>query len=224
MKETDLIRLKKMLPKIPTINSKNEYLNTAVLAALMWKNGEYHFVFQKRGENIRQPGEICFPGGKLDQEKDTSLQETAIRETIEEMGLAREQIKIIGNLDTVVSLNGITVDACLGILEIESLDCLQANKDEVKEVFSLPVSFFLQKPPEKYSVKVLISPWDKDKDGKEVALFPAKELGLSEIYTKTWGGNKVNIYAYPTEYGLIWGITARFIYDIVTKLQNKGIL
>jgi len=56
-----------------------------VLVLLVPINGEYHFVLQKRCTNIRQGGEICFPGGKVD-ENDETLEKVAIRETTKEMG------------------------------------------------------------------------------------------------------------------------------------------
>ena len=74
--------LKDKLPVVPGINGKEEYFNSAALVLLMLVNEEYHFVFEKRAANIRQAGEICFPGGKFDPDQDASFLDTAIRETV----------------------------------------------------------------------------------------------------------------------------------------------
>ena len=42
-------------------------------------------------------GQVSFPGGKL-EEQDNDLIETALRETFEEIGVAKEQVEVIGNL------------------------------------------------------------------------------------------------------------------------------
>src|ERR1035437_2226725 len=88
-------KLKYVLPKIPGILRKKEYFNSAVLIPLVWYNEEYHFLFEKRGAKIRQGSEICFPGGEYDPSSDKSLLETAIRETMEELGIKKEKIKVI---------------------------------------------------------------------------------------------------------------------------------
>lgn len=99
------------------IHGKEEYFNSVVLVLLVPINGEYHFVFQKRCVNIKQGGEICFPGGKVDENDDT-LENVAIRETTEEMGIPKEKILIIGRLNTIVAPMGATVDAFIGIAKI----------------------------------------------------------------------------------------------------------
>lgn len=96
MNKDDLSRLKTNLPQAPGILGKKEYFNSAVLVPLVMIDGDYNFLFQKRAAHIRQGGEICFPGGRYDPEKDFSCKETAIRETMEELGVERNIIKIEG--------------------------------------------------------------------------------------------------------------------------------
>src|SRR5690625_6241933 len=53
--------------------------------------------------NLRnQPGDICFPGGKIDQ-SDRTAKHTAIRETSEELGIPATHIYDIIPLDYIVS-------------------------------------------------------------------------------------------------------------------------
>jgi len=217
---TELELLLKKLPSQPGIHSREEYINTAVLILLILMNGEYHFIFQKRAPHIRQSGEICFPGG-IYRVEDGTRQQTAIRETVEELGIPSEKIRIIGVLDTMLAPMGATVDAFVGVADLKSLDEIIPNGDEVELVFTVPVSFFENYEPQKYEAIIKIHPTILDeKSGKEVVLFPTKELGLPDRYAKPWGGMRHTIYVYKVKQGIIWGITARFIVDFVKKLKK----
>lgn len=212
--------LTKKLPVLPGINGKEEYINCAVIVLLMLINDEYHFVFEKRAAHIRQAGEICFPGGKFEPAIDASFRDTAIRETVEELGVASDRLSIIGNLDTVVTTMGAIVDAFLGILDLSSLDDLQINHQEVERVFTIPVSFFEDNEPEVYKVDITVNPSYVNQSGEEVTIFPAQELGLPERYFKPWGHVGSRIFVYRVQGVTIWGMTARLIRDVVTKLKS----
>src|SRR5262249_46473731 len=76
---------------------------SSVLVPLFVKDDEHYLLFTKRNENLRQhPGQIAFPGGRRD-EADASLWETALRETEEEIGLKREYVKFLGELDDMIT-------------------------------------------------------------------------------------------------------------------------
>ncbi|AET66434.1 NTP pyrophosphohydrolase [Desulfosporosinus orientis DSM 765] len=218
----DKVKLQELvdnMPAIPGINGKEEYFNSAVLVLLMLMDEEYHFVFQKRSATIRQAGEICFPGGKFDPDKDSDFKETALRETSEELGVPYDKICIVGVLDTVISNMGTTVDAFLGILNIKNLEELNINPSEVERIFSVPVSYFEETEPEIYQVCISAQPSYINEAGEEVVLFPAKELGLPERYTKPWGNSVNKIYVYRVAGETIWGITARLIRDVISRIK-----
>ena len=201
------------------IHGKEEYFNSVVLVLLVPINGEYHFVLQKRCTNIRQGGEICFPGGKVD-ENDKTLEEVAIRETTEEMGIPKEKIIIIGRLNTIVAPMGATVEAFIGIAKI-GIEEICINQTEVESVFSIPVSYFMKVEHERYSVQIKIHPSYTDKEtGEEIILLPSEQLGLPDMYKKPWGSFKYGVLVYKTDYGIIWGITSRLIYDFISKINN----
>jgi 8-oxo-dGTP pyrophosphatase MutT (NUDIX family) len=62
---------------------------------------ELHVVFTRRGTGLRRhAGEISFPGGRRDP-TDARLKDTALREADEEIGLAREQVELLGELSPV---------------------------------------------------------------------------------------------------------------------------
>jgi 8-oxo-dGTP pyrophosphatase MutT (NUDIX family) len=216
----DLERLTANLPAIPAIHGKSEYFNAVVLVLLALIDGEYHFVLQKRGPDIRQPGEICFPGGAFDASQDRSLRDTAIRETAEELGIRADRLQIAGMLDTMVTPAGATVDAFVGVATIDSLDELVVSKSEVEEAFTVPVAYFEQHAPQQYYTTLRIEPSYVDTETQqEVVTFPAKELGLPERYWKPWGGFRHPVYVYQLGSRVIWGITARLIAEVVQKLR-----
>ncbi|WP_407313031.1 NUDIX hydrolase [Desulfosporosinus sp. SB140] len=222
MDELVLEGLKNTLPLVPGINGKNEYFNSAVLVLLLLVDGEYHFVFEKRAALIRQAGEICFPGGKFDPENDANYQDAAVRETEEELGIGAEKIRVIGPLDTVIATMGTTVDAFLGILDANCLENLKINLAEVERIFTVPVSYFEKTEPEIYQVTLEVHPSYVNQAGEEVVTFPAKELGLPDRYYRQWGNVKSNIFVYRVADVTIWGITARLIKDVVTRIRSIG--
>jgi 8-oxo-dGTP pyrophosphatase MutT (NUDIX family) len=72
--------------------------DSAVLVPLFCDHaGELHAVFTKRRDDLRRhAGEISFPGGRRDPGE--TLQETALREAWEEVGLPAEAVEIVGAL------------------------------------------------------------------------------------------------------------------------------
>ena len=215
-----LDKIRQGLPRNPGIQAGEEYVNTAVLVLLAFLDGEYHFVFQKRGPNIRQNGEVCFPGG-LHHAEDGTPEQTAVRETVEEMGIPKEKIKIIGQLDTLIAPMGARVDAFVGVADISGTDEIFPNRDEVEHVFTVPVSYFENNAPLKYQAQLKVHPTSTDdKTGEETVLFPARELGLPERYEKPWGGMRHSIYVYKVGQEVIWGLTARFVLDFANRLKQ----
>jgi peroxisomal coenzyme A diphosphatase NUDT7 len=212
-------KLKQVLPRIPGILRKKEYFNAGVLIPLVWYNEEYHFLFEKRGAKIRQGSEICFPGGEYDPSSDKSLLETAIRETREELGVKKVNIKVIGKVDILVGNMGVTVDPFIAEIKINNIDELNPDKDEVEKVFLIPVSYFYETPPETYFLKLEVHPYYTTMNGEKIDLFPAKELDLPEKYLAPWTAGKHKVFAWRTKEGTIWGITAALIFEVIAKIK-----
>ena len=85
-------------------------------------------------------GEIAFPGGKW-CEKDQDLLETAIRETREELGLEVSKERVIGKLDSVITLNSkYKITPFVAILE--TIPLLKANS-EVESILYIPLMSLL---------------------------------------------------------------------------------
>jgi 8-oxo-dGTP pyrophosphatase MutT (NUDIX family) len=219
MKKIELNKLKKALPEVPGILRKKDYFNSAVLIPLVKQNDEYYFLFEKRNAKIRQGSEICFPGGEHDREYDNSFLDTALRETIEELGINREDISIIGNVDILVGSMGITVDPFLAEIKINNIDEIPFDKEEVEKIFLIPLSYFYDTLPETYFLKMEVHPYYLTENGERIDLFPAKELDLPERYLKPWGGGKHKVIAWRTKEGTIWGMTAALINEVISKIK-----
>jgi 8-oxo-dGTP pyrophosphatase MutT (NUDIX family) len=80
--------------------STSRQIPAAVLVPLWMasQGGEPSVVLTRRRRELkRHAGEISFPGGRRDAE-DTSLADTALREAEEEIGLARTDVRLLGEL------------------------------------------------------------------------------------------------------------------------------
>jgi 8-oxo-dGTP pyrophosphatase MutT (NUDIX family) len=113
-----------------------------VLIPILWNGPEGPcFILTRRSRNVKHhKGEISFPGGAW-EEKDTSLQETALRESEEEIGLKKSQVRVLGSLDdTCVSVSSFVITPFVGYIEESSI--YQADKVETTEIFEIPLSFF----------------------------------------------------------------------------------
>ncbi len=84
-------------------------------------------------------GEVSFPGGVYES-NDTNLEETALRETFEEVGIKREQISIIGALDDQLSKAGFRVTPFVGL--INKPFNMNVSPDEVERIYKVPVAYF----------------------------------------------------------------------------------
>lgn len=210
--------IKRRLPKSSGILGREKYFNSAVLVPIVDLDGELHLLFQKRAPHIRQGSDICFPGGRYD-DTDRSYRETAIRETVEELGVKRKQIKIIGKLHTLVAHMGAVIEPYVGILKISSLNELKINRDEVDSVSLIPINWFIETEPEEYQVRVEIKSRITHDNGDESILLPVDELELAKDYNESWGSNRP-VWVYKTDFGSIWGLTAEIILELLKYLRG----
>ncbi|EKD27375.1 MAG: phosphohydrolase (MutT/NUDIX family protein) [uncultured bacterium] len=210
-----LKQIKANLPKHPGILGRDKYHNSGVIIPIVKIDSDYNFLFQVRSEHVRQAGEICFPGGMHDYIHDKNFLDTAIRETVEEIGIKRCKISILGQMDTLFAPMGISIDSFIAYLKIKDLNELKINKKEVEKIFILPVSFFINNPPKEYKIKLEVHPHYINEKGEHETLLPVKDLGLPEKYSKPWTSKFYKIYVYQTPQGVIWGITAELVKETI---------
>ncbi|PIE70975.1 MAG: coenzyme A pyrophosphatase [Deltaproteobacteria bacterium] len=217
MQEIEYRKLVDALPECPGIMGRDRWFYTAVLVPLVWVDGTYHLLFEKRAAGVRQPGEICFPGGHYAAHDDRDCRETAIRETVEELGIDADKICIDGRLGTLVAAMGTVLESFVGRLALSDITALSLDPKEVDRVFTVPVSYFLETAPETYHVRVEVQPAYLNAEGEKVVLFPTKDLGLPEAYHHAWGGRKYPVRLYRVNGEIIWGLTAEIIYELVRR-------
>ncbi|MDY0163487.1 CoA pyrophosphatase [Desulfobotulus sp.] len=202
------------LPQRPGFHYARRYRNTAVLIPLIEKHDGIHLLFEQRADGIRQAGEVCFPGGMMDSE-DSDPCQTAIRETVEELGLRPDKIEILGRMDILLTVMGLTVAPVVARVSMDTLDELSPNPDEVARIFTLPLAWFARNPPEIHTIQIMAHPVIKKRNGEREVLLPAEALGLPEHYSRPWGGVRHPVLFWSSPEGMIWGITAEIIQALL---------
>ena len=77
----------------------------AVLLPLYRHNGDYGVIFTKRSETVpHHQGQMSFPGGGYEAH-DGTLRQTALRECQEEIGLQAAHVRVLGQLDDLLTSN-----------------------------------------------------------------------------------------------------------------------
>jgi peroxisomal coenzyme A diphosphatase NUDT7 len=194
----------------PSILGSENFSKFAVLLPLIQKGGEIYVLFEVRSQKLRrQPGEICFPGGRIDS-NDRDEKEAAIRETIEELGIAANLVTNVLPLDYLVSPFGMIVYPYVGT--ITEPEKIIPNPSEVEEVFHVPLSFFTKTKPKIYQVYFKAEPEEN---------FPFDLLVGGENYN--WRTRHMQEYFYLYENRVIWGLTARILYHFIEIIQKKSI-
>lgn len=110
----------------------------AVLLLLYPKDGEYCILLNKRSDQVEyHKGEISFPGGARDPEDRDSL-ETALRETEEEMGIRRDDVTILGELDEVATSSRFRMQVYVGTIRYPYP--FKPSAVEIAEVLEVPIT------------------------------------------------------------------------------------
>ena len=100
----------------------------------------------KRGPHLKShAGEIGFPGGGYEEEKDKNLLTTALRETQEEIGVHVEASKVIAQLPIVNTRLGFEITPFVSVLS-ESQE-FEPQEDEVDEILEIPLTLLLATNP-----------------------------------------------------------------------------
>jgi 8-oxo-dGTP pyrophosphatase MutT (NUDIX family) len=114
-------------------------LDAAVLIPIFQPDSEPHFLLTLRTEEVQtHKGQISFPGGM--REGDENLEETALRETFEEVGIDCSRIEILGRFHDYLSSTGYRVTPFAGFIEEPFTTTLQSR--EVAEVLMVPFRIF----------------------------------------------------------------------------------
>ena len=180
----------------------------AVLAPLVERDGALHLLFEVRAHTLsRQPGEVCFPGGRV--ERGESPAACALRETEEELAIPMGEVKLLAPLDLLVHQGGFLVHPFLARVTAAGLRAAAPSPAEVEEVFTVPLDFFFQTPPRRYSYDLA------PQVGED---FPYQLIGFPQGYP--WRHGRVDVPIYLWQDRAIWGITGRIVDNLVGLLEG----
>ena len=197
----------KIQNRIPGSTRDQHYYS--VLLPLICIDGELHLVYEVRSKNLsRQPGQISFPGGRVERGEEFS--QAAVRECSEELLIPREKIELLGEIDYLITPFNFIIYVFVGKLDYSSLDEISGNDYEVEEIFSVPISYFLENEVEKYSA-VLKSEFDDD--------FPYHLIPQGKRHSRKRGEYEIYFYRYQGK--VIWGITAEITKNFIDIIQSK---
>ena len=125
----------------PDLRPQQPLVPAAVLVPLVdHPTGVTTLLTQRTDHLAHHPGQISFPGGHMER-GDHSPEDTALRETEEEVGLARRHVHVIGRLDRYVTRTGFAVTPVVGVVEPPLR--IDPDPKEVAEVFEVPLDFLL---------------------------------------------------------------------------------
>ncbi len=174
----------------------------------MRREGRLGVLFEVRSAALTwQPGDICFPGGRIELD-DAGSEAAAVRETREELSLPDSAIEVIGPLNSMVSPIGVMIHPYAAY--INDFDSIRPNHGEVSEVFVAPLDYLLAVEPLTAHMEVATRP---------LADFPLNLLPPS--YARDWKRRTT----YPVlfyQYGghVIWGLTARVLYGFLNVCRE----
>jgi len=193
--------------RTPRILGSETFSEYAILLPLIEVNGQTHVLFEVRSLNMRrQPGEICFPGGRIDR-NDSDEKAAAIRETSEELGIHTDTITDVYPLDYIVSPFGTIIYPYVGKINV-SIKELKPNQAEVEEIFTTPLTYLQEREPDLYNIKFKMEPEES---------FPFKQIPGGENYN--WQARNMKEHFYYYEDKVIWGLTARVLHHFVKLLS-----
>jgi 8-oxo-dGTP pyrophosphatase MutT (NUDIX family) len=144
--------IKRLAGPVPAFGPEDRHIVTlpqgtpvtlaAVLVPLVHRAGEVQLLFTQRTSHLDDhAGQISFPGGRVEA-GDTSREQTALRETEEEIGLSAASITLLGRLPDHEMPSGFRITPVVGW--IEAPFTVKPDPYEVAEIFEVPLEHFLK--------------------------------------------------------------------------------
>lgn len=159
-------------------------------------------LFEKRNRNIPQGGEICFPGGIIEESE--TPKDTALRELKEELLIRDDQVEYISALHVMGTEYGTKIYS-----NLVRLNGYRGtfSESEVDSVFTVPVKWFMENEPEIYDVNLV-----RDKRDE----LPYEIIPGGKDYP--WKSLKSKLYFYRSSPEIIWGLTAKLLYYFIKSI------
>ena len=168
----------------------------AVLVPLVQRADGLHVLLTRRTDHLHDhAGQVSFPGGRVDA-GDVDAEATALRETEEEVGLARSHIDILGRMPTYTTVTRYQVTPVVALVQPGFTLTLDAF--EVAEAFEVPLAY-------------LMNPAHHQRHAFEFAGARRQFLSMP------WQG--VGTAGEPRQF-FIWGATAAMLRNLYHVLQD----
>ena len=187
---------------------EGNYIHSSVMALLIYINGELNLIFTKRADSLSQPGDICFPGGRRNM-GETTL-EAAYREVYEEIGVKKENIILLGQPDYPITPFNMIITPYVGLIDGISLEDIKPQTEEVAEIFTVPLNFFMTEKPLETYIDFNVSYGDN---------FPIDLIEGGENYK--WRRSRMPQLFYLYNGKVIWGLTARITSNICKIIKES---
>lgn len=186
-----------------------EILQFAVAVPLVWHEGQWQLLFELRNKALRRnPGEVSFPGGRIDAGDADSLA-AALREMREELGVDTREWQVLGALPYAYTRNSRLV-APYVVLK-ENLPPLTLERAETTEAFTIPFDWFYTTQPQRVVM------WEGVHPGEH---FPYDKV---PHFRPGWSKRLTyELFFYEYEQRVIWGLTARIIQSLLAICKAAG--
>lgn len=126
----------------PALHAEWDATPAAVLVPLYRQDDAWHVLFTRRTDLVDvHRGQVSFPGGRIEP-GDAGPEQAALREAEEELGLAPDQVSLLGRLDTLLTITRFRVEPVVGVLRWPA--ALRPNPQEVARAFGVPLAWLAE--------------------------------------------------------------------------------
>jgi 8-oxo-dGTP pyrophosphatase MutT (NUDIX family) len=212
--EEELARLQRAFATTAPQRDRHKPGLSAVLAPLVPHQDGLRLLFTRRTEHLpSHPGEVSFPGGRVEASDADPLQ-TALRETEEEVGIRRSGIKVLGHLVDFLTHRDFVVCCYVGIVDPAELMEPPEPNAEVAEALLVPLGSFIAAGPEPRPAGT--------RPGGAMARTMLREVERYEAREVPGGVEAERLIHYWSLAGgpTIWGITGALVAHLLERVYG----